>query len=566
MSGVLRRLLLALTLGTALLLGTASAAQAHAELVTSAPAPGQSVDELATLTFDFTEPVQLLPASLQLLDADGEPVNVFPSVRVVGDSVTATFDPPLPAGAYFAVWRVISLDSHPVEGTLPFGVQAPAPGSALETSSGSFGLAALRSAATGAALIATLLLAGALVVRRWALRDSAMADRVIHLVRRPRQVALVATAVLVPVQAALLLDASLWSGLAPSSILTLAGTPVGQSLLLRVLALVAVGTFLVRAQHAAALGAGAAALATFAISGHTRGSETAFTLTSSDLVHLAAGAVWLGGIVVLADALRRRGAPERPRVVADAVGRFSGLAAVSLVAVTLSGAQLADGIVRATGPLGASAYGRALIIKTSIVAVLVAIGAYNRVVLVEAVSRASRPLVAGGATADALPMPRLARTRTATSRDPWGSLRTTLRAEAAAFAVILLVTGALVDLTPPRPSTTASVSTLFDVGGGISAELVGTVDPRSPESLDLRLINAVGQAPRVESVLLEVSQPSRGLLATPWELTEVADGRWQLTADALPLGGEWLAVLTIRVDRFEVIARDIVLTVPVASA
>ena len=75
------------------------------------------------------------------------------------------------------------------------------------------------------------------------------------------------------------------------------------------------------------------ALAGFSIEGHTRATERRWAMVASDVVHLTAAAVWLGGIVALVVAFRASSDAGR---LAAAVRRFSdsALIAVGVVAVT----------------------------------------------------------------------------------------------------------------------------------------------------------------------------------------------------------------------------------------
>ena len=75
------------------------------------------------------------------------------------------------------------------------------------------------------------------------------------------------------------------------------------------------------------------ALAGFSIEGHTRATERRWAMVASDVVHLAAGAMWLGGIVALVVAFRTSTDTGR---LATIVRRFSdsALLAVGVVAVT----------------------------------------------------------------------------------------------------------------------------------------------------------------------------------------------------------------------------------------
>jgi copper transport protein len=97
-------------------------------------------------------------------------------------------------------------------------------------------------------------------------------------------------------------------------------------------------------------GAGAAvAPLGFALTGHTRTMVPAWAGMVADLAHLAAAAIWLGGLVALIGILRRRRAAGDVIGSGEAVAGFSGLAAVALVGVAMSGAAMATIVVGGSG-------------------------------------------------------------------------------------------------------------------------------------------------------------------------------------------------------------------------
>src|SRR5437763_4232548 len=93
-----------------------------------------------------------------------------------------------------------------------------------------------------------------------------------------------------------------------------------------------------------------------------------------DVLHVAAASVWLGGLVALGLALRTAGtAPLR---------RFSNVAIVSVAVLGATGVVRALSELSAVNQLWTTGYGRALLVKTGLLAVLVALGWINRYRLV----------------------------------------------------------------------------------------------------------------------------------------------------------------------------------------
>jgi copper transport protein len=91
-----------------------------------------------------------------------------------------------------------------------------------------------------------------------------------------------------------------------------------------------------------------------------------------DILHLAAAAVWTGGLVQLLLALRA--GEERERLLR----RFSTLALVAVVVIAATGVGRAVVELRSVHQVWTTGYGRLLIAKTGLLGVLVAIGWVNR--------------------------------------------------------------------------------------------------------------------------------------------------------------------------------------------
>nr|WP_304608835.1 CopD family protein [Glycomyces amatae] len=155
-------------------------------------------------------------------------------------------------------------------------------------------------------------------------------------------------------------------------------------------------------------------------------------MAAADLVHLLAGAVWVGGLAGLLVLLRAAHA-ERPAVdaatAARVVARFSSWAGATVAALGASGLVMALVIHRSWSGLLGSDHGVALLAKLDLVAVALALAAWNRYLLVPAVRRSPG------------------------ERAGLRRLRRVLLAEAAAVALAAAVTGALVNLSPAAPAS-----------------------------------------------------------------------------------------------------------------
>ncbi|WP_334173266.1 copper resistance CopC family protein [Sinomonas sp.] len=102
----------------------AAAAQAHDVLEATNPANGSTVaavPDAVVLTYDHT-PIAI-GTEIQVKDASGTN-QADGAATVVDNNVTQAIKPDAPAGKYTVVWRVVSSDSHPIEGTFTFTARA----------------------------------------------------------------------------------------------------------------------------------------------------------------------------------------------------------------------------------------------------------------------------------------------------------------------------------------------------------------------------------------------------------------------------------------------------------
>ena len=105
------------------LLGTAPASSAHAQLESSDPADGArlaAAPERVSLVFG--EPVDAGFAQVSVRGPDGRSHWEAGPAQVSGERVTAPLRELGPAGRYVINYRVLSVDGHPVSGTIVFGL------------------------------------------------------------------------------------------------------------------------------------------------------------------------------------------------------------------------------------------------------------------------------------------------------------------------------------------------------------------------------------------------------------------------------------------------------------
>ncbi|MCK9553024.1 copper resistance protein CopC, partial [Aquamicrobium sp.] len=107
-------------LACALSLLGATAASAHAVLLSSTPAENAVVETgPEAFVLSFNEPVSLLTATL--IAPDGEQIDVSDGARN-GAELSIMLPPDLSQGTHVVSWRVVSMDGHPVGGASVFSI------------------------------------------------------------------------------------------------------------------------------------------------------------------------------------------------------------------------------------------------------------------------------------------------------------------------------------------------------------------------------------------------------------------------------------------------------------
>ncbi|MFD1661324.1 copper resistance protein CopC [Streptomyces caeni] len=108
------------------LFGGAAPASAHAALIGSGPAQGTVVDKAPDqVTLTFSEKVAFSGDSLRVLDPRGQRVDTGKAFNQSGTVYGVKVRAGLPRGTYTVTYQVVSADSHPVSGAFTFSVGAP---------------------------------------------------------------------------------------------------------------------------------------------------------------------------------------------------------------------------------------------------------------------------------------------------------------------------------------------------------------------------------------------------------------------------------------------------------
>jgi copper transport protein len=399
--GRLGRGLAAIVVAAALAAAGAGVAWAHASLVRSDPAPNTRFEQSpGSVTVWFDEPVEPDYAHLSVYDANSRRVDRLdsrytpPARPGAQPSITATL-PDLPAGSYVVVWRVISVDDgHAVGGAFAFGVRAsPDPKAAVTAGAEADAQPDLTSHLIRFLdLIGQMLLFGAVVFRGLVWRPVlSMAQRSGELgdARRIRDEERRWLQLLADVLVGAMIIGqlgTLYVQARSTGVLfwQLFGTRWGAVWLVRA-GLVFLACLwmesLLDGRRRAAWALSLALLITSALTSHSAATAGALGATA-DLLHEVSAAVWEGGLLLLAlSLLALRGAPVEPRLRsqlgAEAVARFSGLAAVGVGVLLTTGLLLGWQQVQSWGGLLLTDYGRTLAVKLGLVLAALGLGAYN---------------------------------------------------------------------------------------------------------------------------------------------------------------------------------------------
>lgn len=533
-----------------LMIASHSTASAHATLIETTPADGEVLESQPDqIILTFTEPVQTAQDGVRLVGSEGSTSTL--EAVTVNTTVEAPLPDDLPEGTYVVSWRVISLDSHPIDGAFTFSVGSPSEaGVEVPDVSGSRAVDALHRINHGIGYLGLFAATGLIIFDRF------ITARTTDAPRQDPGLALIAAAIAaVSSLLAIPLSYTRQQGLDIPGILEinqwgprLQDDP-GFSLLAVVIGLGGAIFVAPRAPSPSirqwlTLGFLTISLASVVIIGHTRTYEPTWLIVVSDLVHVANGSIWFGGLIALALFLRRS---THATLAVAVIGRFSALAGWFVALLGISGIVLGWVILDSLAALFETTYGRILLVKVGLVVIAGVIAAWNHFRLRPAVERVPGEI------------------------ERWRKLRQFVTVEASILVVVLLASGFLVNQSPMETPATEQHSH-HGVGTGISlgaalgeGSVQGHIDPGTTgeNTLILHLHDEDGlPLMPVEDPQISLSLPSEGLgpLQPPVAWTG-EPGRYQASI-SFPRPGEWELEVVVRVSRFEEARAQISVTVP----
>ena len=573
-----------------------ASAFAHAQLESTSPERGALVaKEPGAISFTFDEPVSGTDGAVRVFDAKGDRVDDGAAYHPggAGKTFAVHLKSGLPKGTYTATYRVVSADTHIVTGGFVFsvGARGATAGSTVgqllagqktgRVTSWAFDLtrgAQYGAIGIGAGLLAFLLLVWLPALRRLGGGTEEWEDAAAAFVARLRigllaaaAVGLISALLGLGLQSAESAGVPLWK-ITGSVISDVLGTRFGTIwaagavawLLVGGAALVVLAPRSRRAPvlHSASLGADGALLAPSAgaarllpllvpaaalvllpaLAGHASIQHPVWLFLPANLIHVSAMCLWLGGLTALLAcvpaATRRLEGADRTRLLAGGLARFSPIALGCVLALVATGVTQALIQINAFDELWNTPYGRAVLVKIGLILCLIGLGASNRQRTVPRL----RQLAADGATPG----------------DTGLLLRRTLRAEVAAIAVVLTVTGALAGYAPAKTIATGPVQVTSTVG---PAQLSLDVDPARVGANDIHIYlldpKSGAQYDKVKELTVTATQPAKGIGPLNLQVQSTGPGHWTLPAAILGAPGTWTLDLTARVSDFDQYERKV---------
>lgn len=509
----------------------AGTASAHAELLSSSPANQELLATAPTeISLQFTEAVDPIEPAIRLVDAEGDDVEIGAVEQSLGtDRMRAALPAELADGTYVVAWQALSADSHRVRGSITFSVGVPSAVGAGVID----GLFDGTDSSTDSLLLALGrfvsyagigLLVGALVMTLALAPTTIGSRRVGILLVAAAELAFVGTLWMVAAQANLIGGSFLAWG-------SVADTQSGQWWLARLVVVVLFSVLIaLRSRLAvrggavvvAALGLGVLGIA--AAGGHAMSGDDVALGFVSTVVHLAAMSIWFGGLAVMLVA-------PGPGQFWNTAVRFSPWALGSVVALAVSGGVNGWRQLGTLSGLTDSAYGRWLVIKLVLVALVVGVAAFSR---------------------------RTVRRRDA---DATSVVRRSVGVEVAGIVLILCATAGLVN-SPPPVATAETVSVSAVVGARVAqVELEPAVTGGT--EMHVYLSSPSGALDRADEITVRAELPEQNIPPFDVEVFPAGANHVVGVGVNLPVAGLWTFEVTARYGEFDQVVFTV--QIPVSS-
>ncbi|NJN53623.1 MAG: copper resistance protein CopC/CopD [Anaerolineae bacterium] len=534
----------------------------------SSPAPNAVLGESpAQISIQFNEPVVPTFSQMRLLTQGGEEVAVGPVTAVDPDNRTlAVTVPPLPEGAYLVSWQVLSaVDGHTTSGTYSFGVGVAAMAVSNEATL-SAQISVLDALARWLTLTAVSLLMGLFAFRllvwnpiwRKVQREAAELALDMRLARLSIRVGMVALGLLAVALTLIFINQNQQFDLISGNNLGVwFSTRFGVMWLYRFFLGAALLFLLLLFMDVADEDEGEAASENTGLTGWpwiaglilTFGLAFSVALVSHsaalpgsnwqpvlvDFVHVLAATLWVGGLLFMVIALwlaRSLLAEERTWLYLSLVLNFSGLAAMAVGLLAVSGVYLAWQHVGSWTRLVGTAYGLALLLKLAIAAITILTAGVNLLYIKPRLNRAYE-------------QPESPQAATAVRRS-----RIVVTIELVAALFILLVTGFLTDMQrgvdAPLLADAPGQTTVTQQADDLTVEVAITPALVGNNTFEIAITEADGRAADVDEVSLRFTYLGQSLGASEADAEKMAPGLFHLEGSYISLIGDWQMEVSVR--------------------
>lgn len=530
-------LLLALTLP--------ASAFAHAVLLKTIPSATVAVNTSPKqLKLLYSEAVEPRFAIVSVTDANATSETAGPPARDPANP--DQLDVPLKhldEGWYLVVWRVISVDGHPVRSAFTFAVgpnQGPQPQFKIPSLSETAATPKLITA-RWATFISFMAAIGLFVLRMFVARPLRAPPRALSIAFWIAMVvALIATPIYVLLATAEFAVRSFWSWGALIPLMRTSAFGRGYLDLELVLALFAVAAAIAfwvdrsdREKRSiaellatgGALAAAAAASFVPGIAGHAAQTSPRALAVPLDGLHVLSGSLWVGGLIGLLVVWGSLGAQRRLAGLAICVPRFSNVALTSVI--VLFGSGVAASVLRlpTLASLWQTSYGQAIIVKAGILLGAMFVASFN---LFKTVPGLRSPVPPSSVAA---------------------LLRALVSTEVVLVAAAVAVAAVLSSLPPPPKALASIGSPTAHTGPGRVTQLVSShgyqlqigVSPNRaavPNEFALRVTKngrpVTGATVTATFTMLDMEMESQ-----IFKLSESSPGLYEHSAPALVMVGHW---------------------------
>jgi len=508
--------------------GSANPVEAHAGLKSSQPAASSVLEKSPKeIVLKFAEQVEISFGSIRLFDANSNlivlPAPNYGFTNDVVDAKTVRVNvPDLEPGSYLVIWRVVSVDSHPVQGAFGFQIGSRGKNLAalgvevLSNSSASNFVKAVMGFARWLSFLGVMVLVGAMLLATQVTGVS----RIGKIIYGSLIVAVFGSLLVLMMQAPYALGNSMGIVQLFSSVNEVLKTRLGTWLLVRVVALLFISIIIYKRDlHQKPIWRMAATIfvvvvfATFSISGHPGMRQFSALSIGTDIVHFACVSAWMGGLVTMV-LLGRKWQSESPKVISW----FSFMATIAMPIMVVTGIAQAWRMMEGFQNLFSTTYGTVLSIKVVLVVVAIAAGTKARQIF-------------KGKKVDSEDLKKI-------------KFSKTIVVESVIGLVVLAVTAVLVSV-PPLSVDTSAPFTATLVQSNVIADI--TITPATIGSVEMHIVFSPpgGTLESIKSMTARISLVNGEIPPIPIGMKSIGVNHF-LANLQLPRSGEWLLELIVK--------------------